>query len=68
MPGKKSARGASEASPDRADDFAKTFYALEDDFREVREASEGYRGYARENIIWRRVRRATKRTPSFSER
>ncbi len=28
MPGKKSARGASEAPPDRADDFAKTFYAL----------------------------------------
>ena len=28
MPGKKSERGASEAPPDRADDFAKTFYAL----------------------------------------
>jgi len=28
MPGKKSARGASEGPPDRADDFAKTFYAL----------------------------------------
>ena len=28
MPGKKSARGTSEAPPDRADDFAKTFYAL----------------------------------------
>jgi hypothetical protein len=28
MPGKKSARGASEARPDRADDFAKAFYAL----------------------------------------
>lgn len=28
MPGKKSARGASAARPDRADDFAKTFYAL----------------------------------------
>jgi hypothetical protein len=28
MPGKKSARGASEAPTDRADAFAKTFYAL----------------------------------------
>ena len=28
MPGKKSARGESEAPPNRADDFAKTFYAL----------------------------------------
>jgi hypothetical protein len=28
MPGKKSARGESEGPPNRADDFAKTFYAL----------------------------------------
>ena len=28
MPGKKSARGGSEAPADRADDFVKTFYAL----------------------------------------
>jgi hypothetical protein len=28
MPGKNSARGASEARPDRADDFAKAFYGL----------------------------------------
>jgi hypothetical protein len=28
MPGKESARGASEVRPDRADDFAKAFYAL----------------------------------------
>jgi hypothetical protein len=28
MPGKKTARGASEAPPDRADDFAKAFYWL----------------------------------------
>jgi hypothetical protein len=28
MPGKKSARGSGAAAPDRADDFAKAFYAL----------------------------------------
>jgi hypothetical protein len=28
MPGKESARGASEVRPDRSDDFAKAFYAL----------------------------------------